>query len=88
MRGARLCRVVAPTFTSPPKRPDVSRTIRRRSKGSIVAVALQGRPWPAILADMIDGVIVANGLTGVRADQVRGALWLAVAAPEPVADAA
>jgi len=33
---------------------------------------------------MIDGVIVANELSGVQADQVRGALWLAVS-EEPVA---
>lgn len=27
---------------------------------------------------MIEGMIVANDLTGIRADQVRSALWLAV----------
>lgn len=47
----------------------------------MVAVALRSRPWAAVLADMIDGVIVANNLTGVEADQVRSALWHAVAEP-------
>ena len=47
----------------------------------IVAVALRARPWPAVLADMIDGVIVANELTGVEADQIRSALWHSVAEP-------
>ena len=30
------------------------------------------------LADMIEGVVAANGLQGVKADRARAALWLAV----------
>jgi len=30
---------------------------------------------------MIEGVVVSNGLTGLRADRVRAALWLAVEDP-------
>lgn len=81
-RSARLCGLTPPAFTSPPRRSDVSRTIRRRSNGVTVAVALRGRPWPAVLSDMIEGILVANNATGVQADQVRAALWMAVAAPE------
>ncbi len=43
-----------------------------------VAVALKGRPWSAVVADMIEGVVAANGLQGARADRARAALWLAV----------
>lgn len=43
-----------------------------------VAVALKGRPWSAVVADMIDGVVAANRLQGVKADRARAALWLAV----------
>ena len=43
-----------------------------------MAVQLRDRPWAAVLADMVDGVIVTNQLTGVRADQVRSALWSAL----------
>lgn len=85
-RTARLCGVVAPSFISPPRRRDVSRTIRRRPNGTVVAVALRSRPWAAVLADMVDGVIVSNDLSGVEADTVRRALWLAVAEPENVAE--
>ena len=35
---------------------------------------------------MIEGIVVANGLEGARADQIRAALWLAV--DISVADAA
>jgi hypothetical protein len=42
-------------------------------------VVLRGRPWPAVVADMIEGVVTHNGLTGARADRLRTALWAAVA---------
>ena len=87
-RSARLCGLEPPAFTSPPRRRDVSRTIRRRGNGVTVAIALRGRPWPAVLADMIDGILVANDVTGVEADRIRGALWLAVVAPEIEVEAA
>ena len=44
-----------------------------------MAVVLRGRPWPAVVADMIEGVVAYNGLTGARADRVRTALWASVA---------
>jgi len=37
---------------------------------------------------MIDGILVANDVTGVEADRIRGALWLAVVAPEIEVEAA
>ena len=43
-----------------------------------MAVRLKGRPWSAVVSDMIEGVVVANGLTGAKADRARTALWLAV----------
>jgi hypothetical protein len=42
---------------------------------------IRDRPWAAVLADMIEGTLVANDLTGARADKVRMALWLAVDTP-------
>jgi hypothetical protein len=39
----------------------------------------------AVVADMIEGVIVANDLVPPHADRVRAALWLAVGV-EPAAD--
>lgn len=70
--------LVVPGFRSPPRVAGVHRTIRRRDGVPTVAVWIKGRPWSAVVADMIEGVVVANGLRGARADCVRSALWLAV----------
>ncbi len=65
----------------------VNRTIRRGSEAPTVAVQIRNRPWSAVLADMIEGVMVANELVGVGADRMRAVLWLAVT-DEGVAEAA
>lgn len=76
----------APGFRSPPRSPGCRRSIRRRRAGeAVVAVQVKGRPTPAVLADMIDGVVVANRLVGTAAADLREVLWTAVAdiaAPE------
>ena len=77
-RAARLRGLVVPVFASPPSRPDLDRSIRRRNGSPMVSVRLKGRPRGAVLADMIEGVVVANHLAGARADLARSALWLAV----------
>lgn len=67
---------LVPTFRSPPRIPGQNRSIRRRTDGSAtVAVALRGRSLMAVLADMIDGVVVANVLGGDQASQLREDLW-------------
>jgi hypothetical protein len=72
-----------PSFRSPPRLSGVARTLRRRADGgAVVAVVLRGRPWSAVLADLIDGVVAANGLSGAAADRARAALWAAVGATE------
>ena len=63
-----------PSFRSPPNGPG-RRTLRRRGGGAVVAVALHGRPWLAVLADMVEGVVAANGLQGAAAADCRDALW-------------
>lgn len=80
-RAARLRDLVAPSFKSPPRLDGYSRTIRRRAAGNTVSIVLRDRPWPAVIADMIEGIVVSNSLTGARADQIRAALWLAVEVP-------
>lgn len=91
-QAARLRGLVVPGFRAPPGIEGVHRTLRRRRGVPSVAVRLKGRPWSAVVADMIEGIVVANGLTGARADRVRAALWLAVDDPavlphDPGADA-
>jgi hypothetical protein len=78
--AARAQGLRAPTFRSPPRVPGVTRSIRRGPRGgATVSVVLRGRPWAAVSADMIDGVVAANGLRGVAADRVRASLWSALA---------
>jgi hypothetical protein len=77
--AARARGLLVPGFRSPPRLPGAERTLRRRPGGATVAVRLHGRPFVAVLADMIEGVLVANQLTGTEATRVRTALWDAVA---------
>ena len=59
----------------------VQRSIRWRGGSATIAVVVRGRPWGAVVADMVEGIVVANSLDRARADTVRAALWLAVAEP-------
>jgi hypothetical protein len=69
----------APTFRSPPRTPGLRRSIKRRTDGSAtVSVAVRGRPAVAVVADMIDGVVAANGAEAGRSAGLRDRLWLAV----------
>jgi hypothetical protein len=74
--AARAQGLVPPAFRSPPRLVGVSRSIsRRRGASPVVAVVLRNRPWAAVVADMIEGVIVTNRLRGVAADRCRTQLW-------------
>ena len=75
---ARMHGLDAPTFRSPPSLSGAQRSLRRRGGSATVSVRLRQRPWVAVLADMIDGVVAANRLHGAAADTVRTALWHAV----------
>ena len=76
---ARAAGWTLPTFRSPPGVADVTRTMRRRFDGTVVvAVALRGRPWPTVLADLVEGVVVTNRLAGAEADQCRRRLRAAL----------
>ena len=75
-REARRRGLVGPSFRCPPRLVGVDRTLRRRADGAIVSVRLRGRPWIAVLADMIEGVVVANRLAPPQSDRLRADLWL------------
>jgi hypothetical protein len=77
-RAARERGLLSPTFRSPPRVVGVDRSLRRSGEHAVVAVRLRGRPWVAVAADMVEGVIVANRLEGPAALRVRGALWSAL----------
>lgn len=79
--AARARGLVVPSFRSPPRRPGASRTLRRwPDGGATVSVEVVGRPREAVVADMVEGVVVANGVTGPDATRLRTALWEAVLA--------
>lgn len=59
---ARRAGLVPPAFRSPPRRRGAARTIRRAGGGSVVAVRRADRPAPAVVADLVDGILVANDL--------------------------
>ena len=72
---ARHLGLIGPSFRCPPRLVGVDRTIRRRGDGAIVSVRLRGRPWPAVVADMIEGIVVANRLDPPQSDRLRAELW-------------
>jgi hypothetical protein len=92
---ARSMGLEAPGFRSPPRLVGVDRSVRRRrsttgaAAPAVVSVRVRDRPWPAVLADMVEGVVVANGLVAPEADRARSALWESVAGSvTPAAEAA
>jgi hypothetical protein len=77
-REARRRGLVGPSFRCPPRLVGVDRSIRRRADGAVVSIRLHGRPRNAVVADMIEGVVVTNRLRPPHADRLRTELWAAV----------
>jgi hypothetical protein len=79
--AARRLGLAVPVFVSPPRLPRVARPLRRRADGTaVVAVRLGGRAPDVVAADLVDGVVVANRLTGPQADTARSELLTAARA--------
>jgi hypothetical protein len=85
-QAARALGLLVPGFRSPPRLVGVQRSIKRWSGGATVAVVVRGRPWPAVQADLVEGVVAANGLTSPAADRAREELWLALEGAPPEAE--
>ena len=83
---ARRRGLVAPGFRSPPRLVGVDRSIRRHPSGAAVAVRVRSRPWVAVAADMIEGVIAANRLAPPQSDRLRAELWNALGFTAAAAD--
>lgn len=77
-RVARREGLVVPSFRSPPRTVGLDRSIRRPRTGVVVSIRLRDRSWIAVVADMVDGVIVANLLESVDAARLRTLLWEAL----------
>lgn len=79
--AARRLGLIVPGFRTPPKLADAERTIRRHAGGTAtVAVVVRGRPFQAVIADLIEGIVVANQLSGAEATRTRTHLWEAIVA--------
>ena len=75
---SRRLGVAAPGFRCPPRIVGVDRTLRRFAGddvAGVVSVAVKGRPLAAVVADMIEGVIVLNHLVAADAARLRAMLW-------------
>ena len=85
---ARRHGLAAPGYRFPPRLPEVDRTIRRYpGGGAVIAVRVRGRSPEAVANDMVEGLIVANDLTGKAAAGWR-VVFRGVAGLEDVAVAA
>lgn len=85
--AARAEGLAVPGFRSPPRLRGVQRSIKRWPGGAMVAVVVRDRPWPAVLADLVEGVVAANGLQGPGADAARARLWDALVVDDPAVGA-
>jgi hypothetical protein len=77
-RGTAARGLVIPGFRCPPRLVGVDRSLRRIGDSVTVAVRLSGRPLVAVVADMIDGIVVANRLAPPLAERLRRELWVEV----------
>lgn len=76
---ARRAGLVVPGFRTPPRLRGVDRSLRRRPGGvPAVAVRVAGRPMGVVVADMVEGVLVANAARD--RDDLRTRLLAAAAA--------
>lgn len=84
-RAAHAVGLEVPAFRCPPKVPGAARTLRRYPGGTVVAVRLRGRPFEEALADMVEGVLVANRVLEPDATRLRPVLAAAAAGEAEVA---
>jgi len=83
---ARRHELVVPAFSSPPRTPGANRTIRRLPGGGVmVAVRVRDRGVQDVIDDLVEGVLVANGLAGQAAVGWRLALRTVLGGEEAMA---
>lgn len=86
-QAARALGLIVPGFRSPPRLVGVQRSIKRWPGGATVAVVVRDRPWPAVQADLVEGVLAANELRSPASDRARAELWCALEDAPPTSSA-
>ena len=85
--AARDLGLSVPSFQSPPRSDQLDRSIQRRPPDDcVVAVRVRGRPFGAVVADAIEGIVVCNELGAQTAGAARDELWRAVERANDVVD--
>ena len=83
--AARAAGLAVPAFRSPPRVAGAVRTVRRYPGGTVVSVRLRDRAHEAVAADMVEGIVVTNRLTGDAALRARTLLAEALVGIESAA---
>jgi len=81
--AARAAGLAVPAFRCPPRVAGAARTIRRYPGGTVVSVRLRGRPFEHAVADMVEGVLVANGIDAADQAGLRARLHAALSSAGP-----
>lgn len=69
----------APSFRSPPRIAGARRSMTKRTDGSVcISVATRNRTAAAVIADMIEGIVVASSEAPSAVGALRDALWAAI----------
>ncbi|WP_423918003.1 hypothetical protein [Candidatus Poriferisodalis sp.] len=85
--AARDLGLSVPSFQSPPRSDQLDRSIQRRPPDDcVVAVRVRGRPFGAVVADAIEGIVVCNELGAGTAGAARDELWRAVEGADELVD--
>ena len=77
--ASRAAGLRVPAFRCPPRVAGAVRTIRRYPGGTVISVSLRGRPFEQVVADMVEGVLLANRVEPPRAGALRAVLRDAIA---------
>ena len=75
VEACRLEGIEVPAFRTPPKTQGIDRAIRRSELGVIVSVRIIGRPFLAVVADLVEGAVICNQFVGSQASSLRNVLW-------------
>ena len=65
---------VTPQFRCPPPSAQYQRSVRRNHDDLSISIVIRGRPWLAVLADIVEGFVIANAKLG-QDSEIRNILW-------------